>query len=143
MGRLKERMATARRALSTLVELPLAGGATPVERDAAIQRFEYSFEAVWKAAQQFLREQEGLDAASPKGTVRSSLATGLISDVDARLALQMVDDRNLTSHTYNEALALMIYSRLAEYAAAMTRWLALMDSGLAVENGTVSPPDEA
>ena len=43
MGRLRERLATARRALSTLVELPLAGGATPVERDAAIQRFEYSF----------------------------------------------------------------------------------------------------
>ena len=65
MGRLRERLATARRALSTLVELPLAGGATPVERDAALQR-----------------------------------------------------------------LALMIYSRLAEYAAAMTRWVDLMDSRL-------------
>ena len=45
MGRLSERLTTARRTLSTLVELPLAGGATLVERDAAIQRFEYSFEA--------------------------------------------------------------------------------------------------
>jgi len=73
---------------------------------------------------------EGVDPASPKATVRDSLAAGILSDADARLALQMVDDRNLTVHTYNEALAQMIYARLAAYAAAMTRWVDVMDSRL-------------
>lgn len=123
MGRLTERLDVARRALSTLTELPLSGEPTTIERDAAIQRFEYSFEAVWKAAQQFLREHEGLDAGSPKGTVRACLQVGAISEADARIALQMVDDRNLTVHTYNEPLAQKIFSRLAAHAGTMTRWL--------------------
>jgi nucleotidyltransferase substrate binding protein (TIGR01987 family) len=123
MGRLTERLAVARRALDTLCELPLGGTPTKVERDAAIQRFEYSFEAVWKAGQHFLREVEGIDPGSPKGTVRAALQVGLLDEADARMALEMVDDRNLTVHTYNEALAERIFSRLQAHAATMIRFL--------------------
>lgn len=110
-------------ALATLRELPLGSTPTKVERDAAIQRFEYSFEAVWKTGLQFLREVEGIDPGSPKGTVRASLQVGLLDEADTRMALEMVDDRNLTVHTYNEALADRIFVRLNGYAATMTRWL--------------------
>ncbi len=119
MGRLTERLTVARRALATLCELPLGGVPTNVERDAAIQRFEYSFEAVWKTGQQFLRENEGIDPGSPKGTVRAALQVGLLDEADARTALEMVDDRNLTVHTYNQALAERIFARLQGYAATM------------------------
>ena len=47
MGRLNERLGVARKALQTLQELPLAGDVTDIQRDAAIQRFEYTVEAVW------------------------------------------------------------------------------------------------
>jgi uncharacterized protein YutE (UPF0331/DUF86 family) len=63
--------------------------------------------------------------------VRASLQVDLISEEEARLALQMVDDRNLTVHTYNEALALQIFSRLAGYSSMMTRWLEGMESRIA------------
>lgn len=46
MERLKERLAVARKALRTLQELLVIEHPTKVERDAAIQRFEYTFEAV-------------------------------------------------------------------------------------------------
>ena len=53
MERVKERLQIARKALSTLQELTDKQELNTVERDAAIQRFEYTFEAVWKAAQIF------------------------------------------------------------------------------------------
>jgi hypothetical protein len=40
--------------------------------------------------------------------------------------MDMLRDRNLTVHTYNEELADQIYSRLPAYAAVMEQWLAAM-----------------
>jgi nucleotidyltransferase substrate binding protein (TIGR01987 family) len=126
MERTRERLALARRALGTLEELVVVQPASAVVRDAAIQRFEYTFEATWKAAQIYLREVEGLEIGSPKGTIRLSLQVGVLDETEARLALAMVDDRNLTVHAYNEAIAEAIAQRLAEYARLMRHWLRAM-----------------
>jgi len=96
---------------------------TRVERDAAIQRFEYTCEATRKALQLGLREEEGVQAASPKGIARASRQVGLLDDAATRLALAMVDDRNQTVHTYNEAVAQAIHSRLAAYAPLLRAWI--------------------
>lgn len=45
MDRSRERLTIAARALASLRELAVLTQPTAVERDAAIQRFEYSFEA--------------------------------------------------------------------------------------------------
>ena len=92
-------------------------------RDAAIQRFEYTYEACWKAIQRYLADHEGLAMASPKGCIRSSREYGLLTAKEAVMALKMADDRNLTAHTYNAALAKRIYSRLGQYANLMDKWL--------------------
>jgi len=128
--RLKERIEQARAALTTLEELALDERPTSVVRDAAIQRFEYSFEAVWKTAQRYLLVIEGRVEASPKPVVRASVAAGLLEQADGRMALKMVDDRNLTSHTYNEALAQRIFSALSEYAGILRTWLNAMGEGV-------------
>jgi nucleotidyltransferase substrate binding protein (TIGR01987 family) len=112
--------------LGTLEELVAVQPTSAVVRDAAIQRFEYTFEATWKAAQIYLREIEGLEVGSPKGAVRLSLQVGGLDEIEARLALTMVDDRNLTVHAYNEAIAEAIAQRLAEYARLMRCWLGAM-----------------
>jgi hypothetical protein len=54
LERLEERVAMARQALGTLAEV-LAMEKTRIVRDASIQRFEYTFEAMWKAAQSFVK----------------------------------------------------------------------------------------
>ena len=77
MGRLNERLDVARRALQTLQELPLVGDVTDIQRDAAIQRFGYTVEAVWKASRQFLRDAEGLEVGSPKGAFRGLLQVSM------------------------------------------------------------------
>lgn len=94
-----------------------------ITRDAAIQRFEYSFEAVWKTLQRYLRVQEGIQVGSPKGVVRSAFQVGLLNEEDTEKALLMVDDRNLTVHTYNRDLAISLTARLRDHAVVMRRWL--------------------
>jgi nucleotidyltransferase substrate binding protein (TIGR01987 family) len=121
----------AARALSTLQELGGLENPTDVQRDAAIQRFEYSFEAVWKAAQRFLLVIEGQRVGSPKSTIRASLQSGLLTEEMTEHALQMVDDRNLTSHTYNEALAKAIFSRVPRHIDVLQTWLEAMRDRMA------------
>ncbi|WP_172957911.1 HI0074 family nucleotidyltransferase substrate-binding subunit [Thermus scotoductus] len=123
MGRALERIRVAEKALATLAELVFLKDPSPVERDAAIQRFEYTFEAFWKALQAYLREVEGLEGASPKRVIRLAREVGLLEEEEARLALGMVDDRNLTVHTYNESLARALFLRLPEYARLMEQVL--------------------
>ncbi|MGH8009330.1 MAG: nucleotidyltransferase substrate binding protein [Candidatus Binatia bacterium] len=127
MERLKERLAVARRALNSLKELLVIRQPSPIERDAAIQRFEYTSEAVWKAAQYDLLVVEGLSVGSPKGCLRACRDVGLLTDEETVLGLEMVDDRNLTVHSYNEALAEDIYNNLvSRYAELLAIWLEAM-----------------
>ncbi|MEN6564659.1 MAG: nucleotidyltransferase substrate binding protein, partial [Veillonellales bacterium] len=85
----------------------------------------FTFEAVWKAAQGYLRTVEGMDAASPKGVIRACREVGLLDESEVMLALKMADDRNLTVHTYNEPLA-AIYERILTYHLLLANWLAAM-----------------
>jgi hypothetical protein len=57
MERLIERLGIARRALNALQEAIDRGLSDAIVRDAAIQRFEFTFEATWKAAQRFLPDR--------------------------------------------------------------------------------------
>lgn len=123
MERLKERFQIADQALSRLEEALMIKEPSSMERDATIQRFEFSFEALWKVAKEYLFRLEGLDLASPKGVIRSSRELGILDDRSASSALTMADDRNLTVHTYNETLALEIYGRIKSYAPLMRSWL--------------------
>ena len=56
MERLEMRLATASKALVTLKEVVGITDVPIITRDAAIQRFEFTFEAVWKAAQIYIKE---------------------------------------------------------------------------------------
>jgi len=124
-----QRIQVAERALATLQDV-LAEPKSGIVRDASIQRFEYTFEAIWKAAQLFLRRHEGQEVSSPKGVVRACGQAGLLTEDQLPLALRMVDDRNLTVHTYDEGLAEELYSRLAGHRKLMEQWLRAIESGL-------------
>ena len=126
MDRLRERLTVAARALATLRELAQLGDPPTVERDAAIKRFEYSVEATWKAAQQYLRVVEGIDVGSPKAAVRAAREAGLLSEAEAAQALTATDDRNLAAHTYNERLAKTLFARLSGHLEVLEVWLDAM-----------------
>lgn len=94
-----------------------------IVRDACIQRFEYTFEASWKALKAYLAEVEGVAHASPNQCFRAALRVGLCSPEDAASLLQMTTDRNLTAHAYIEGVAIRIASRLPRYAELIERLL--------------------
>lgn len=81
-------------------------------RDSAIQRFEFTFELLWKSLKAYA-EESGVEAYSPRDTFRTAFQLGLLRE--DRPWLQMLEDRNLTSHTYNEVTAETIYSHLPAY----------------------------
>jgi nucleotidyltransferase substrate binding protein (TIGR01987 family) len=122
VARPDQRIATALQALATLDELADLP-ADKIVRNAAIQRFEYTFEAAWKAAQAVLLDRFGVELASPKPVVRASLENGLLTVEEARIALAMVDHRNLTAHTYNEELANEIFTQIPFYSRLLRAWL--------------------
>lgn len=88
----------------------------PVEddRDKAgiIQAFEFSFELTWKAAQKIAGER-GVKVASPKSALGFVMQEGWILPEKELSWLKMLEDRNLTSHTYDQGLANEIYERIS------------------------------
>ncbi len=114
MERLKERLLLAHNALSSFNEV-LQQPYSKIIRDAAIQRFEFTLEALWKLAQRYLILKEGIESGSPKGVSRACFQAQLLTEQETQTLLESIDDRNLTVHTYNEKLAEEIFQRLAKY----------------------------
>ena len=67
-------------------------------------------------------------AASPESVIRAATQNGLIAEPDARAAMDLIDDRNLTSHTYAEALAIMLFARSPGYVRVFERLLAGLEN---------------
>jgi len=110
------------RALASLQELVpqyLENKQIIILRDAMIQRFEYSTEAFWKYLKSFLSTEHNLSANSPREVIRTGLTAKLYSEEISKELLQMLDDRNLTSHTYVEELAESIAGRIPSYCTVM------------------------
>ncbi|WP_025270324.1 HI0074 family nucleotidyltransferase substrate-binding subunit [Hippea sp. KM1] len=92
-----------------------------VYRDSAIQRFEITTEAFWKCVKVFLKIREGVVCNSPKGCMRELFLNGYVDENDLEILLNMIDDRNLTSHTYNEEVAEEIFQRLGGYVELLKK----------------------
>ncbi|MBM3894759.1 hypothetical protein FJ366_04155 [Candidatus Dependentiae bacterium] len=82
-------------------------------RDSVIQRFEYTIEGFWKYLKTYLISQ-GIHLAeqTPRYIVRQSALARLITENEAQLLLEMITERNKTSHIYQEEVA----DKLAHYA---------------------------
>lgn len=51
-----------------------------LERDGAIQRFEYCFELSWKVLKIIIKNQNSLDILTPKEVFKKAFKTGLIEN---------------------------------------------------------------
>lgn len=83
-------------------------------RDSVIQRFEFSVDTLWKFLREYLETNKGIifTIVSPKEVLRNALQNGILSNDEYEIFLDMIDDHNLTSHTYNEFLAEEIAHRI-------------------------------
>ncbi len=71
-----------------------------VHKAGIIQFFEMSFELAWKLLKDYLEEQGFTDVQSPKSSLKKAFEIGIIED--GHLWLEMLSDRNLSTHTYDE-----------------------------------------
>lgn len=73
-----------------------------LEKEGVIQRFEYCFELAWKCVKDFL-EEGGLvfAAVTPRQVLKDAFAARILAD--GQVWIDMLDHRNLLSHTYNLA----------------------------------------
>ena len=98
---------------------------SPIVRDACLQRFEFSYELLWKTLKIFLEEIHGLRAVSPRQVFKEAFA---LSIIDEELTfVEMIESRNTLSHTYNEEQAAKIYVKCAAYLKAMKSVLAQLN----------------
>jgi nucleotidyltransferase substrate binding protein (TIGR01987 family) len=94
--------------LKNFASLPIVN-----DRDRAgiIQAFEFTFEQCWKALQK-RAGAEGVEIGSPKKAFSFALQNSLIDSKQESIWLKMIEDRNLTSHTYREDVAKEILLRI-------------------------------
>jgi uncharacterized protein YutE (UPF0331/DUF86 family) len=123
MERLGRRLSEAAAALAKLDELAGKNERSLVERDSAVLRLIFTYEAVWKACQKLLAALENLSAASPNATIRAARNLGWLSDEDARAAIKLGEERNLAVHMYRDQVGEEIERHLAAHAALLHRWL--------------------
>lgn len=110
--RLLERLDHYTSALLRLKEVLEADTSNPFVYDAAIQRFEFTYELAWKLMKAYM-EYEGIaEVNAPRSAFKQAYTAGLIDDGDIWIA--MLEDRNLTAHVYDQQKAMEIYTRVKE-----------------------------
>lgn len=88
-----------------------------LEKEGLIQRFEYTFELSWKTLRDYMR-YGGIQADLPRDVIKQGFASGLIQD--GQSWIDMLEDRNLMAHTYDEKAFETVYLRITrDYYSAI------------------------
>jgi nucleotidyltransferase substrate binding protein (TIGR01987 family) len=87
----------------TLLREPLERGIetlSDLEKEGTIQRFEMAVELAWKTLKDYL-EHEGIviEPVTPRNVIKEGYAARILSD--GQVWIDMLDHRNLLSHTYD------------------------------------------
>ena len=82
-----------------------------VERAGIIQFFEMAFELAWKLMKDYL-EEEGFVVNSPKEAIKQAFQSDIIKD--GHTWIDALNDRNLTTHIYEEETAIMVTEKIKE-----------------------------
>ncbi len=80
--------------------------------DAAIQRFEFTYELAWKLLKGFLSYSGITEAMTPREVFKEAFSVGVIHE--GQKWIEMLKDRNLTSHVYDEEKAKEIYGHVKD-----------------------------
>lgn len=108
--RWQQRFSNYRRALEQLSGFMQKTKLDELQEQGLIQAFEYTHELAWKTQQDFLKERGVKDIFGSKDTTREAFNLDLIED--GHVWMEMIKDRNLTSHTYNQEVASKIIGHI-------------------------------
>jgi nucleotidyltransferase substrate binding protein (TIGR01987 family) len=124
---LESKITTFEQALKTFKEA-LLENPSQLERDGAIQRFEYCFDLAWKTLKRNLEKRGLMDLNSPRSVFVAAYAEGIIKD--EIIWSTIIQKRNTSVHTYNQQLADSLFAELSIYYDAMYLLLQTLKSYL-------------
>lgn len=79
-----------------------------LEQQGIIQGFEYTHELAWSTLKDFLENRGAGNLFGSRDTSREAFKSGLL--INGETWMDMIQSRNLTSHTYDESSAARIVS---------------------------------
>jgi nucleotidyltransferase substrate binding protein (TIGR01987 family) len=110
MDRWKERLKSYNKALLQLESALQQKQFSALEKDGVIKRFEFTFELAWKTLQDKLYDEGYLTTKGPKPVIKQAFNNGMITDGQAWM--DMLTDRNNSTHLYDESTAVSIFDRI-------------------------------
>ncbi len=113
--RWKQRFDNYLRALQTLthgVALARTRALSELEQQGLIQGFEFTHELAWNVLKDYLDDKGIVGLIGSKDATRSAFRNGLIENGETWMT--MIQDRNLTSHTYNPDVAQAVVKHILE-----------------------------
>lgn len=82
------------------------------QRAGTIQFFETSYELAWKLMKDYLEAEGFTDVKSPRAVIKTAFQSDLIQEGQAWM--ELLNDRNLTAHTYDEKTADNVSRKIRE-----------------------------
>jgi nucleotidyltransferase substrate binding protein (TIGR01987 family) len=97
-----------------------------LEKEGVVQRFEYTFELAWKTLHDYLvYSGVSFDQITPRSIIKQAFAAKIIKD--GQTWMDMLEQRNLMSHTYDSQIFEAVFSSISQhYLAALEQvftWL--------------------
>jgi nucleotidyltransferase substrate binding protein (TIGR01987 family) len=80
-------------------------------KEGLIQRFEYTHELAWKVMKDYEEYQGYTNVRGSRDAIRLALQIGIIED---KVWLDSIEDRNLTSHNYDDEIADEVFITIVE-----------------------------
>ncbi len=113
--RWKQRFDNFQRALHQLtlaIQLQEQRPLSDLEQQGLIQGFEFTHELGWNVLKDYL-EMEGIQGlVGSRSTAREAFKRGLVRD--GEVWMDMIDKRNLSSHTYNQTVASTVAAAIVD-----------------------------
>jgi nucleotidyltransferase substrate binding protein (TIGR01987 family) len=108
MKRLEQVREDFEKALKALEE-SVVEAESDLEIDGLIQRFEFTFELVWKLLKLYL-EREGIIVKTPRECFKEAFRLGLL--LNEEQGLKMIDDGNRSIHLYDRVASREVSRRI-------------------------------
>jgi len=111
--RWKQRFSNYKKALKQLIKFTKKAHLNELEEQGLIQSFEYTHELAWKTLKDFLKDKGEENIFASKDTTRLAFKEGLI--INGEIWMDMIKNRNLTSHTYNKEISKLIVHQIMAF----------------------------
>ena len=96
--------------LDDIVSLASSRPLSRLEKQGAIQSFEYTHELAWNVLKDYLELQGHVGLIGSRDTTREAFRRGLVQE--GEVWMEMIKSRNTTSHAYDEEVANGIYGQI-------------------------------